>query len=324
MVSSGSTGVVGARSGGVVRLRTLTPLDVEVLRFLLRFTYVRGHHVAGWTGASPYTVQERLTLLSEMGMVRKRVQSVDLIDKSGQIVQTIAHTWECTPKGASLVGEWVVPGTGGKTVTLPAPKPSHLMAHHILGVADLAVWYRRSGLEVAGEREILSLERPSSLPNQAARKVYSYWTVRVPGRMGVHPPDLGAVDTFGGQWAVELERAQKTEVEYADVIAAYGTAGIGQVWHVLSRVTWERLIAASARCGVTWGPSPARGVNVSSDGLLRVQGWRPGRTGLSAPSTWRNQWPATTPGALPALPEPPDLSKSWRRGRIVDPEEGAY
>ena len=307
--------VFGVRAGGVTRQRTFTDLDREILQFLLRFTYARGHHVAGWTGASGYTVQERLAFLSSLGMVDRFQQSLELVDENRMVRRTVATVWEVTAKGAAAAGAWVVPGTGDLITTLPAPRSSRLMANHIVGVADLAVWYRRFGFDVAAEREILSLERPSRLTPD--REVYSFWSVPVPGRVGIHPPDLGAVAHDQTMWAVELERATKSVSDYTEVIGAYQQAGMGQVWHVLSNATATRIAKACQRLGIRATPTPA-GANVSEDGLFRLQGWLPGRMGLSGPATWKKQWPGSAPAGLSVPREKPDLSSSWRRGGVVN------
>lgn len=304
----------GVRTKGVVRIVDLSALDVQILQFLVRFTFARGYQVAGWTGASPAYVRNRLTLLADGGFVTRYVQSVDLLGDDGTVRRGTATVWEATTKGTDAAGEWEVPGTGGVRTSLAAPKLSPLMANHVLGVADLACWYRQFGFQVAAEREILSLEKDTKLA--PGRAVISAWTVPVVGRPGVHPPDLGAVGADGRMWAVELERAVKTVQEYTDVIRAYQAVGMGQVWHVLGQATARRLQEACLRAGVTWGTSPQPGVLVSADGAVRLQGWLPGRARLRL-NQWRAQFPITPPAGLPVKGRP-DLSVTWRAGNRID------
>ncbi|WP_273652974.1 hypothetical protein [Cellulomonas fimi] len=121
------------------------------------------------------------------------------------------------------------------------------------------------------------------------------------------------------RFAVELERAIKEQADYDAVVAAYRDAGLPQVWHVLSARTAERLAKAAQRAGFQWAPSPTRGVNVSTDGLFRMQGWRSGRV-LSNTASWapRLNFPASFPAALDAYVFPQKLD-AWRGGTIVDP-----
>ncbi|WP_448058732.1 hypothetical protein [Cellulomonas hominis] len=301
-------------------IHTLTRLDTEALRFIDRFHMVRAFHVVAWTGASPWTVRDRLGNLARAGLVRPRTVSVDLRDGT-TIRESLAGVWQVTGRGADRAGTWIVPGTGGVTVSMPARRPSALITHHVLGVADLAVWYRRFGYAVAAEREILSLERATALAPE--RLMLSSWTVPVPGRMGVHPPDMGVVHPDGSRWAIELERATKTVTDYAEVMAAYRDASLGQVWHVLRGPTVRRLREAAERIGVAWGPEPARGVIASNDGLIRLQGWLPGRVALRNPATWARQVPRRAlPGGIAVpfdVPDGlPDLAAAWRRGVPID------
>jgi hypothetical protein len=299
---------------------SLSSLDVQILQFLTRFGIARPHHIVGWTGASPHTIKRRLPALRAAGAAQSSIVGVALRDRGGQIRDTFCTAWSATGSGIAYLEPWRVPGYADQRITLPRARTSRQMAHHALGVVDLAVWYRQQGFDVASEREIRSLEQPSGLHPE--RTVVSSWTVQIPGRTGVHPPDLGAVAPDGGMWAVELERATKEVRDYQAVIAAYRGAGLGQAWHIASQATARRVMDACTRLGVTWGPPPAPGVTASTDGLVRLQGWLPGRAGLSGPAQWQRHFPRSSPAGIPVPDGKPDLSASWRRGRVIDLNDG--
>ena len=308
------------RSGGIPRHRVLSHLDVEILRFLTRFQIARPHHVAGWTGASPHTIDRRLRQLAQIGLVRNYVTPVDLRGSDG-LRSTFCTVWTTTTAGAGYIGSWDVPGAGGP-VTLPAPRISRLMSHHAIGVVDLAVWYRQQGFTLISEREVLSIERPFVLRAAGRPAPKAFWSVTIPGRTGIHPPDLGAVAPDGGMWCVELERATKTVAEYEDIIRAYRREGLGQVWHILTQATAKRVMEACTRLGVTWDVPPVPGVTASApDGLIRLQGWLPGRSGLVRPAMWNRQFPRSSPAGIPVPDQRPDLAETWRLGRVVDIEQ---
>ncbi|MBD8059036.1 hypothetical protein IC607_08650 [Cellulomonas sp. JH27-2] len=300
----------------------LTRLDFELLRALVRFGYMRPDAAVGYLGASTYGVRKSWRRLHAVGAVRADPVPLDLVAADGAMRATTATAWTATSRGAGLLGPHHVPGTELR-VTLGPPRPSPAMARHTVGVAHLAAWYRRSGFEVTSERDILSLERPTKIGERRVQVVTS-WTVSIPGKLGVHPPDLGAVDAIGGQWAVELERKTGTVNDYADIVGAYQAAGLGQIWHVLSQKSAKRLVAAASRRGIQWGPPPARGVFASTDGLVRLQGWLPGRL-LAGPETWKveRNFPTTAPAGLP-LPSQPARLDTWRQGTVVDPEAGLW
>lgn len=266
----------------------LNDLDREILRFILRFGMIRSHHAYQWSGASPYTIREHLKKLSGRGFIADTVVQVDLRDPATQkIKSTQAHVWICTGKGADRVPEWRPVGYGPDiSLHLPATSNSRLLAHHMLGVVDLACWYRRYGYQVVAEREIRSLELlmpagPKGMKNADRKRhatVAPVWSVTIPGRPGIHPPDLGVVGPDGSRWAVELERATKTVQDYTAIMGAYRAAGIGQVWHVLAGVTGKRLMEAATRNGIVWGPPPLTGVVASDDARVRLQGWMPATT----------------------------------------------
>ncbi|MGV8979193.1 MAG: hypothetical protein ACOH17_14230 [Cellulomonas sp.] len=302
------------------RALALTPLDRELVLFLARFTYGRGAHLVGWTGASPDGVRKSIRRLLEGRFIARETVAADLRDSQGHIRSTTTTVYRATKRGANQIGRWRIPGTE-LTVHVEPLKPSTTMANHILGVADLAVWYRRHGLDVGGEREVLSVEKPTVIGVGAKRQLVSHWTISIPGKVGVHPPDAVAVGQDGSMWALELERTRKTVQEYSDVIAAYRAVGIGQVWHVLGRTTAEALWAGAALAGVRWGPSPYPGANVSTDGLVRLQGWAPSRS-LGRTSSWAaaGMWPTSSPAGLPVGVTGPVVLDAWRQGTVVDPD----
>ena len=265
-----------------MRSMNLTALDVEVLRFAVRWQQVRPHHVVAWTGAAPSTISETLSKLARADLLRHRAQSCDLRDAAGRIVGTTASVWEVTPLGARLAGSWVVPGTKGAVVGLPGRRSSDLLANHVLGAADLACRYRVWGFQVASEREIRSLEQATGWAT--GRSLISAWSVKVPGRPGIHPPDMGAVHPDGSRWAIELERDTKTVGDYAQVVRAYREARLGQVWHVLHDNTARRLKKACEQAGVVWAINAPPGILTSDDGRVRLQGWLPERTGIVGPA----------------------------------------
>lgn len=301
---------------------SLLPIDVAVLRQCIRWTMLRPVHLVALSGASPWTIRGSLRRLTATGMVTSEPVTATLRDQTGRLRRTITFVYVATAKGAGHAGSWVVPGTGGVTVNLPAPRPSAALSDHVLGVADLAAWYAsfHGPAAVVAEREILSLERPSKLT--PARQVSSYWSVPVPRRVGIHPPDLGLVAPDGSRWAIELERATKSVADYTEVVAAYQQAGMGQVWHVLSKSTGQRLAQACHQLGIRVAAT-SDGVNVSADGKFRLQGWLPAQSSGGGPETWQSSRlvPVSAPGGLPTPAQRPDLSASWRRGSLVDPED---
>lgn len=314
-----------ATQNGGPAIRSLNALDIEILRFLTRFAMARPHHVVAWTGASPHTVKRRLPALAAAGLTKSSPVNAALRGADGRVRDAICTVWTTTRAGAALAGDWTVPGSEVR-VSLPVPRPSALLTHHTLGAVDLACWYRLHGFEVAAEREIRSTEQPSALTPD--RQVTQFWTTRTATMLGVHPPDLGVVAPDGGVWAVELERSTKTVADYRSVIAAYRNAGMGQVWHISSQATARRIMEACQYLGILWQKQPEEDTAVSvavsaGDGLVRLQPWMPGRSGLGQPSTWetRRLFPRTAPAGFPALTERPDFSTSWRKGRIIDMDD---
>ncbi len=307
-----------SRRPSSTRHRTLSALDTEILRLLLRFGMARPHHVVAWTGASPHTIKRRLAALAGRGAVKSMLVTAALRGADGAVRETVCTVWTTTSAGAGYGGEWQV--TGYDTpVTLPVARHSRQMAHHALGVVDLACWYRQHGFDVVAEREVRSREQRSTIaPDRVTER---FWAVDIPGRPGVHPPDMGAVAPDGGVWAVELERAVKEVRDYQEVIAAYANAGMGQVWHIKSQATARRVMDACTRLGVQWAPPAAGGVTASADGLIRLQQWLPGRAGLRGPEQWTRQLPRSSPAGIPVPAEKPDLSATWRRGRVIDLNE---
>ena len=305
------------------RPTSLNALDIETLRFITRFQYVRGAQIAQWTGASPWTIRKRLRGLVDHHLVTSSVLSVYLRDGDNRIVPSQASVWRVNPRGAELAGEWPVPGTAQR-ISLPGGGGrSRLMSDHVVGVADLAGWYRSYGFEVAAEREILSLERPVALPRARRAAVSADWSVRIPGHTGIHAPDMGAVDPAGAMWAIELERATKTVEAYQEVIGAYRAAGLGQVWHILSGSTARRVMEACTRLGVIWAPPPLPGVSVSHDGLVRLGVWRPGRVvGPRGPADWPSI-PRVPPAGFVDLARI-DQTATWRMGVPVNVHDPSW
>ena len=297
-------------------LTSVLPIDVEVVRAALRFTAIRPVHAVAMAGGSPWTVRSSLRRLTHDGMLAPRHTVIELTDRDGRTRSTPTVVYVATPRGAAHAGSWFVPGYDD-AVSLPAPRPSAALASHIDGVASLAAWYRHFGYQVVAEREIVSLERPSRITPD--RQVLSQWAVTTQ-RGVLHPPDLIAVTGSGRALAVELERATRNVADYLDVVGAYQAAGVAQVWHVLSSATAQRLARACHRLGIKVAPTPF-GVNVSEDGMFRLQAWLPGRAAGGGPETWATSrnFPHAPPAGI-AVPTPlPDLSQAWRRGSVVDP-----
>lgn len=91
------------------------------------------------------------------------------------------------------------------------------------------------------------------------------------------------------------------------------------MWHILTGATTRRVLEACTRLGIALEAGPVPGVLVSSDdGLVRRQGWLPGRAGLGDPSTWTRPFPRTSPAGIPVPADLPDLSATWRTGRVVN------
>ena len=302
---------------------SLLPIDVEVLRLAVRFTAIRPVHATSWTGASPWTVRASLRRLTDVGALTSRPVVIALRDRSGTIRPAPTVVYSATGKGATYAGAWTVPGYED-LVSLTAARPSAALADHTDGVTGLACWYRHYGYTVVAEREILSLERPSALHRD--RRPIARWSVPLSSiGQSIHPPDLVAVAPDGTGWAVELERATKSVANYVEVIGAYRAAQVPQVWHVLSNATAKRLAEACRKLGIVVRPDPASGANVSADGLFRLQGWAPGRAAGGGPEGWHPNRliPGSPPAGLPAPRELPDLSRTWRRGVALSPDEAA-
>ena len=297
----------------------LQKLDVEVLRFLVRAGMARPDALVAWTGASPWTIRASYRRLTGRELVRARPVTMQLRDANGTVRESAATVWAATKAGSTLLRAMphFVPGTTVRT-SLGAPKTSPHMADHTVGAAHLAAWYRGAGVgEVAFERDIVRLERPSAIAGQPRQTVVA-WTVTVPGMRGVHPPDLGVVHD-GQLFAVELERKEGERDNYVALLAAYRDVGIGLIWHVATKLSWTRLHEAASYIGTRWGASPGRGVNMSADGMLRIQGWAPGRV-LAGPASWATAGniPAAPPAGFPSPGVPVKLD-NWRLGTVVDP-----
>lgn len=299
---------------------SLLPIDVEILRFAIRFTAIRPLHAVGWSGASPWTVRSSLRRLTDSGMLAPRPTVLDLLDRAGRIHTAPTVVYVATGRGASYAGAWPVAGYDD-LVSLTAPRPSASSASHTDGVASLACWYRAYGYQVVAEREIASLERPTAI--HPSRSIQTAWTVPV-STIGhaLHTADLIAVAPDGKALAVELERAQKPVSVYTEVVGAYVRAGRPQVWHALSNATAQRLAQACRRVGLDVRPDTS-GVNVSSDGLFRLQGWLPAPAAGGGPESWKvdRLVPKVAPAGLPG--QRVDLSSSWRRGTVLTPDEAA-
>lgn len=319
-MSSSHLGVgsrVGTREKGRVRARSVNALDIELVRFLVRFKFARGYQLAAWTGASPWTVSNRLQFLGKAGLIDRWTATASLVGKDHKVRRTTVSVMSATPKGARMVEGWVVPGTGGQVVAMKPGKASPALADHTLGVSDLAAWYRMVGFGVAAEREIISLERANKLPDQPERELGVYWTVPK-GGVHNHVPDMGVVHPDGSMWGVELELAVKPIQDYVATVGAYLSAGMGQVWHVRSQATGRRLMEACRRHAVQWAEDRGDGASVSRDGMVRLQGWRPGRSGLGAAGTWKGQLPVVPPARFDVPTPWPDPSVTWRTGEVVD------
>ncbi|MGV8977260.1 MAG: hypothetical protein ACOH17_04380 [Cellulomonas sp.] len=255
-------------------------------------------------------------------MVRTSKVPVDLHDRTTQTLrETVATVYWATPRGAAVLVPARVAGTGVRVALAARGRPSLALAAHTCGVAELASWYRRSGFSVAAERQIVSLERPTPVAGRKVQNIVA-WTVKVPGAVGVHPPDLGAVDKDGGRWAVELERDRsKTVIDYLGILGAYRASSTirGQVWHVLVPATSAKIHTAAQRLGFQWAPAQAgAGLMVTTCGTLRMARWRPG-TSLDGPASWaeRLNFPAGAPAGLDAVAGP-DTRDQWRQGTTVD------
>jgi hypothetical protein len=301
----------------------LSRLDVELLRFLTRFILGRSWHLTVWTGASPHTVTKHMTRLASAGLVRSRMVPVDLRGPDGKVRPTQCSVWEVTAAGARAAGLWAVPGTDGQTLSMTWRRMSDTMTNHVIAASDLACWYRVFACQVTAEREILSLERESKIAPD--RLVSSHWSVTPLYGTGIHAPDLGVVDPAGKPWAIEIERAIKSVDEYRKVIEAYRAAHLGQVWHILRTPTQHRLLKACEQLGITWAPQTDGGALVSTDGQVRFQAWRPGRSHITKPQDWPRQVPRwIAPAGFPVPAVLPDLTLSWRMGTPLDVHSNDY
>ncbi len=294
------------------------PLDLEILRYLTRAGYARPDAVVAWTGASAWGVRKAYRRLADAGMVRADPVPLDLRDAHGAVRATVATAWTATGRGANSLGAHHVPGTE-HYVELGPPRVGPAMARHTVGAAGLAAAYRRAGFQVAFERDVVALERPTVI---GARQlgVIGAWTVQVtPTMRGVRPPDLGVMRD-GQKYVVELERTtNRSASDYTEIVSAWAGAGFGQVWHVERERTWKQLLAGMEAAGIRLRGTGTAGVAATEDGSVRVAGWVPGRV-LAGPATW-----APTPGELVppvgfAPPAEPVVLDAWRQGTIVDTE----
>lgn len=313
------------RAAGVVRRRgdrmtytRVLPVDIEAMRFILQVKYARPIQVAGWLGSSGGYAYERLRVLEGFGFLERDKYAVGLRDWPGEhtdIMGRAVTVWRVTQKGRNRLEPWTVVGESPQVpVLLKASKFAKSMADHSLGVADLAVLYRRWGFEVAFEREFVSLE----MPQRAAPAVSSpVWCPHRGGRG--HAPDLGVIHPDdGSRWGIELERAIKRESEYRDVIGTYQAAEMGQVWHAQSPATVKNLVAAARNLGITLRPQTINGMTVmlSEDGLTRIVSWRPNYVDPLNRAEWMKVWESldggTPPGGFEVSSGPVDLASRWR------------
>lgn len=293
----------------------MNDLDVEILRFISRFQYVRSCHVAEWTGASGWTIRHRLRGMVDRGEIIGNRVGVDLRDPlSGEIRPSATQIWQATAAGGRVAGEWAVPGHQ-KPVSFPrgARAASYLTAANVLGMADLGVWYRRAGFNLISQREIISCERDFVLtPDRTPTR---FWAAKLDRRTGLHVPSLGVAAPGGSLWVVELVQSQRTVAEYLEILRAFRNDGVGMVVHVRGKVASGRILTACKQAGYRWAEPPAPGVALSTDGMIRLQGYAP----------WTSVRPGEGPGRWPKMyrpmpagfPEPaggrPDLSALWRR-----------
>lgn len=313
------------RTAGAVRRRgdrytytRVLPVDVEIMRFLLRFKYGRTVQVAGWVGASGSYAYERLRMLDSFGFVERDKYAVGLRewpDQHSAVKGRAITVWRVTQKGRDRLDPWPV---AGEPETLPvllkASQFSKTMGDHSLGVADLGVMFRRWGFEVATEREYVSLEMPQRVAPAVSDPV---WCPHVAGKG--HAPDLGVIHPSDGtMWGIELERAVKREHEYRDVISAYQRHGLGQIWYAASGATAANLRNAAASVGYDIQAVTVQGrtLLVSADGRFRLIGWLPSFNDPKRMSEWSDVWTALDGGVPPAGLEGVgavrDLAASWR------------
>ena len=317
-------------------MTTFSPnqFDLEILAFLGRFVHARGPHIAGWTGATPWGARKRLRLLRDAGLVESVVLSVDLTDPAGRVRASQAHVWRLTGRGARVVEEAGCAAMpfgypdGTPAVVISRSRARRQMSDHILGIAGLAVAYRRAGvLDLVAEREVLALERPPRAGELAPAP--PTWSVQPRGSRGIHPADLGiaVVDQAGTphRVAVELERSAGRDVsEIAELLTAYHEARMPVRWHVLRASTIVRIADAAERVGDPFGAAGAGGYKVSRTGMVSAQPWRPERIGGGGPGAWGDVLadPARVSTGLRLTP-PVDLAAAWRQGAVIDVETGA-
>ncbi|RLP57300.1 hypothetical protein D9R06_09985 [Kocuria marina subsp. indica] len=307
------------RRGSRYNMTRVLPVDVELMRFLLKMKYARPIQIAGWLGASGSYVYTRLRSLQAWGLVEKDVYSAGLRSwppVGGQRVEGRAVTvWRVTTKGRNRLDPWPVAGEPASVpVKVKASKMSKSLGDHTLGAVDLAVLYRRWGFEVATEREYTALEMPQRVPPVVSSFV---WCPHVAGRG--HAPDLGVIHPDdGSKWGIELERATKRDTEYRDVMNLYVDHGLGQVWHSGSPATASNLTRAAASIGHPLRRVEVNGQTVfmSEDGMIRLVGWWPGFSDPEARKEWPDVWPAldygVPPGGFTVAGGRPDLSVSWK------------
>lgn len=271
------------------------PLDLEILRFVTRFGVTRAWHVAAWTGAGAWTVEERLRELRRAGLLSVMDAPADLWDATQGVTRpTLVPVWVPTARGARLAGPVTVPGTN-RVVAPRTTRPSPPTAVQTIPMVDLAVWYRAFGYGVVAPRELRSTElRPAYRRDHPVEGTWATTATTLDGllegggRHAVHLPTLGVIHPSGALWAVELETAPRKVSTYRQIIGSTRAAGLGLVWHTASQTAGRRILRAGTLAGLRWVPHPTRrGVTMTPDGLVRVQGWRHGPVGLDAPPTWR-------------------------------------
>lgn len=306
------------RRGDRYTMTRVLPVDVEIMQFLLKMKYARPIQVAGWLGASGSYVYTRLRSLQSWGLVEKDVYSAGLRDwpnVDNKIKGRAVTVWRVTTKGRNRLDPWPVVGEPEThPVKVKASKLSKSLGDHTLGVADLAVLYRRWGFEIATEREFTALEMPQRVAPVVPEHV---WCPHSNGRG--HAPDLGVVHPDdGSKWGIELERATKRDYEYREVMNLYVEHGLGQVWHSASPATATNLTRAASGIGYPLKRVEVNGqiLLMSEDGMIRLTGWWPGFSDPKARSEWPDVWPTldygVTPGGFTVAAGLRDLSESWK------------
>ena len=214
-----------------INLRDLIPLDILVLRDLVRFGVLANDQIDRRYGHGPLAVS-RLALLVEAG----------LVDPWSRLIEDTA-IFSATPAGARI-----------SRCGLRPTRPSLEHLRHDVAVVDLAdsILEHEPQADFRTEREVARVLRGGSAPART-------WGPKPYG----HKPD-GLVLTDGKRLAIELEHSDKGDLRYAEICRWFAlTVRVDGIrWYVDDPKTLARIRRVNEQHGfaqdvdVTYAPFP--------------------------------------------------------------------